>query len=704
MGDAAVRPSRIITINADASIKAAAEMMHKNGVGCLIVTDGQRSYVGLITERDIVSKVVAGHRDSETTALADVMTKQFITVSPDTAPETVRRLMTENRIRHIPIIDNGVIVGMHSIRDVVARQLLQDRMAAEEIARLSTCLKSIDINELTDVVTTEVPKLFGAQRCVLYFQDEDDSCDMPAIYEQKNCPCAPQCLNKVSTVRRAAAGRGFCFEDVPSTCRRRGIQDRHLGIWLDFSDAGQEADRAGEKLAGCLCMCGLSPSVASNYDQLAYKANLCREVLNSHLTNARLYEQAKITSLTDTLTGVGSRRFLEDRLQTESERAIRYDRPMSVAIMDIDNFKSINDLMGHSVGDETLRKLADCVRTEKRTTDILARYGGDEFVLLMPETGALDAVNLVERLREKVTHIKISDGASTTISCGIAESSPDMEGSTGEIVRRADRALYDAKAAGRNCVRIWSEASGAADENEIELEKIKRLQRRIAGLSEKSEKMFIQSIWGLVQALEAKDAYTRRHSENVMRYCAAIAETMAIGPKQAEMLRHAAMIHDIGKIGIPDAVLDKPGKLTEEERLIVEQHPVIAVQILDKMSFLDQEIAVIRHHHEKWNGQGYPDGLAGEQIPLGARIIAVADAFDALTSNRSYHESRPVGDALGILIELSGRDFDPDVVTAMVSWVESHGSIEQLGPEQLLQIGTIAEATPELAHAAPQSM
>lgn len=135
------------------------------------------------------------------------------------------------------------------------------------------------------------------------------------------------------------------------------------------------------------------------------------------------------------------------------------------------------------------------------------------------------------------------------------------------------------------------------------------------------------------------------------------------------VLARAAMIHDIGKIGIPDSILSKPGKLTPRERNVVEQHPLIAVRILGKMSFLEQEIGIVRSHHEKWNGQGYPDGLSNSAIPLGARIVAVADTFDALTSSRSYHNSRPVSEAIGILVDSSGYDFDPKVVEALVSWI-----------------------------------
>ena len=230
--------------------------------------------------------------------------------------------------------------------------------------------------------------------------------------------------------------------------------------------------------------------------------------------------------------------------------------------------------------------------------------------------------------------------------------------------------------------------SKALRAGDIEFEKIKRLKRRVAGLSEQAEKMFMQSIWGLVQALEAKDPYAKKHSENVTHYTVGIAEILNISSKQLDVLRRAAMIHDIGNIGIPDAILSKPGRLTPHERKIVEQHPLIAVRILDKMSFLEQEVKIIRSHHEKWNGQGYPDGLLNTAIPIGARILAVADTFEALISDRSYHNPRTVTEALEILRDSSGYDFDPNVVKALVMWVQQvknhNENVGQLTAEDLL--------------------
>ncbi|HUT45965.1 MAG TPA: HD-GYP domain-containing protein, partial [Sedimentisphaerales bacterium] len=235
---------------------------------------------------------------------------------------------------------------------------------------------------------------------------------------------------------------------------------------------------------------------------------------------------------------------------------------------------------------------------------------------------------------------------------------------------------------------LWNKKmSKVLKAGDIEFERIKKLKRRVAGLSEQAEKMFIQSIWGLVQALEAKDPYAKKHSESVMHYAVGIAGMMEIPPKRLEVLRRAAMIHDIGNIGIPDAILSKPGRLTPRERKIIEQHPLIAVRILDKMSFLKQEVAIVRSHHEKWNGRGYPDGLSNTSIPIGARILAVADTFDALISDRPYHNSRSIAEAIEILSDSSGYDFDPEVVNTLVMWVRKVqnqlGKVDQLTPEDL---------------------
>lgn len=679
MYEAFKRPAEIITINHNSSIKEAADMMFTNKVSCLIVNNDDGEFIGLVTERDIVNRVVASSMDIEKTTIAKIMSTQIISCSPNTPSSEVREIMTVNQIRHLPILDNGSVVGILSTRDLMARQLLEDRAAAEEVAMLSTCLKSIDLNEVAEIVTHEVPKLFQAEKCVLFIRRNGSVTKPSVLISYNNCSCPKKSLEQLKDIPQLFDGAEFHYDNIPVVCENLGAKSPRLVIPLNvspdsFTSASSSLDEKNKTDSpDCyLCMCSLAPTIATNRELTSYKARLAREILNSHLTNAKLYQEARLTSLTDTLTSVGSRKLLEDKLQAEFARSKRYKRTFSIAILDLDNFKTINDILGHGTGDDALRKLAECMKKQKRTTDILTRYGGDEFVILMPETNAKDAVILLERIRDKIQQIKLMENLPMTISCGIAESLSGTADSSREIMRRADLALYEAKSVGRNCVKVWDKTmSKALNNNDIENEKIKILQRRIAGLSEQAERVFIQSIWGLVQALEAKDLYTKKHSENVMHYAVGIARAMKITSEQINVIRRAAMIHDIGKIGIPDAILTKPAKLTPRERRIIEQHPLIAVRILEKMTFLEQEIAIVRHHHEKWNGQGYPDGLANSEIPLGALIMAVADTLDALTSSRPYHKTRSLDEAIEILVDSSGYDYAPKVVLGMVSWVDN---------------------------------
>jgi len=217
-------------------------------------------------------------------------------------------------------------------------------------------------------------------------------------------------------------------------------------------------------------------------------------------------------------------------------------------------------------------------------------------------------------------------------------------------------------------------------------------------MSVQSKEVFVQSIWGLIQALEARDRYTKSHSENVMRYSVAVAEAMGLDAPIVDVIRRAAMIHDIGKIGVPDSILCKSAELTEEERAVIEQHPLIAVKILDQMQFLQRELPIVRHHHEWWDGEGYPDGISGRLIPQGARILAVADAFDAITSNRVYHQSRSVDEAVEVLIESSGSQFDPQSVEAMQQWMQ--GVRDALNKDEPLTVRDLLEFQGECTVAA----
>lgn len=671
MVESANRPAQIVAIGQHDTIKDAAEKMSSHNVGCLIVNDDNGHFIGLVTERDISRYVAACPDQIGRIGISEIMTDRVVTCTAGTPTSVVREIMTTHRIRHLPILEGGMVVGILSARDVIGQQLLEDRAAAEEVAMLSNCLKSIELSEALETVAAEAPKLFEAKNCVLCLYRDEHWDEGPELVSSNRCPCLVGHLHGIEGIENLPGEGGHFEKTIPAECEKCGGQSPRLIIPLTITGLIEPGISGEKKRSGYLCMCGLASSIASNRELMAYKAKLTREIITAHLSNATRYQQARLTSLTDALTGVGSRKLLEEKLQAECDRAARYKRPFSVAIVDLDHFKMLNDTLGHAAGDDAIRKMALCMNKERRIPDVLARYGGDEFVILMPETKAADGRVLMERIRSKILQLRLSQGMSLTISCGIAES--DLErNDPREVMRRADMALYDAKNAGRNCIKLWDPSMARVlAANEIELEKVKTLQRRLAGLSEKAEKMFMESIWGLVKALEAKDTYAKNHSVNVMHYAVHIAKTMDLGPKHVDLIRRAAMIHDIGKIGIPDAILAKPDDLTPAERKVVEQHPVIAVKILEKMSFLEQEVAIIRHHHEKWNGQGYPDGLARTAIPIGARVIAVADTFDALTAAHAYHASRSVAEAVHLLMDSAGYDLDPDGVAAITVWFQA---------------------------------
>jgi diguanylate cyclase (GGDEF)-like protein/PAS domain S-box-containing protein/putative nucleotidyltransferase with HDIG domain len=398
-------------------------------------------------------------------------------------------------------------------------------------------------------------------------------------------------------------------------------------------------------------------------------------------TNRRLEEQAA----TDELTGLPNRRRFLEVLRHEFEQTRRYGTSLVLAVVDVDRFKNINDVYGHAFGDRVLREVAKMLQACVRTVDTVARHGGDEFEILMPQTEIQDAFSTAERIRREIAQLPISDGVEVlqvTVSIGIGSAAGSADRTPDNLVQRADEALYAAKGAGRDCTRAWPlDCDHRPDEAPLEQEAVERLQQHIEGLASRSLEMFIQSVQNLVRAIEAHDPNTRGHSEKVAGYAVGIAETLGLADEDADAIRRAGMVHDIGKVGISDALLRKPERLTPEEHRLVEQHVLIGASILDRFGALDRAIPIVRYHHERWDGQGYPDGLRGEAIPLGARVLAVADVFDALTSDRAYHRARDEAATLEILEQEAGRQFDPAAVEALVRWLRESGPLCEISPQ-----------------------
>ncbi|HEX5800109.1 MAG TPA: diguanylate cyclase [Gaiellaceae bacterium] len=367
-------------------------------------------------------------------------------------------------------------------------------------------------------------------------------------------------------------------------------------------------------------------------------------------------------ALTDPLTGLGNHRHFHDRLERELADSQAQGYPLSLCLVDIDDFKRINDRFGHPGGDRVLAQLA----TRLRQGGESFRLGGDEFAILLPGRDDEGAAIAAQAIVGRLSGTELAPAGAVSISAGIATVPP--EGIVrDELVRRADSALYWAKEYGKDQVRVYRP----------DVLEIAELRRLAAGPDRAAR---FRAAASLARAVDARDAYTGSHSERVAELAARIARRMGVDAEHVELTRLAASLHDVGKLAIPEEILRKPGPLSETERLVLERHPQIGFRMLESLD-VDPVADWVLHHHERWDGSGYPDGLPGDEIPLGARIIFVADAYDAMTSDRVYRDRFSGDEAIAELERCAGSQFDPEIVGALAA---------ELGPRRELPVTALA--------------
>jgi diguanylate cyclase (GGDEF)-like protein/PAS domain S-box-containing protein/putative nucleotidyltransferase with HDIG domain len=372
------------------------------------------------------------------------------------------------------------------------------------------------------------------------------------------------------------------------------------------------------------------------------------------ITERKLIEE-KLQGLAvrDSMTMLYNHSYLKQLLDREVMRAGEQDGRVAFLMMDVDNFKDYNDQFGHPAGDELIKKLASLLEKNVRQADIVGRYGGDEFAVILPGADQAVAVEIGERLRRAIAEYpfpcqEMMPGGRITVSVGVA-CFPGDAASVAELIRQADEAMYNAKRNAKNRVEVWFSA-------------FKELEPDWPG-----ERDLLYSIGGLLAMVNNKDRYTYGHSEKVAYYATALAQAMGLVPEEVKKIKVAAFLHDLGKVDIPEEILNKPGPLSAAERELCQLHPVTGADIVRQIKSLEETVPLIRHHHERYDGQGYPDGLAGGAIPLGARIIALADSFDAMTTNRPYRRARTHQEAIEVIKKEVGQQFDPHLAGLFVA-------------------------------------
>jgi diguanylate cyclase (GGDEF)-like protein/putative nucleotidyltransferase with HDIG domain len=424
------------------------------------------------------------------------------------------------------------------------------------------------------------------------------------------------------------------------------------------------------------------------------------DLISGALHNALTFQKAQEQAITDGLTNVKTHRFFMEALSSEWKRSSRAGRSFSLVLMDLDRFKFVNDFYGHLEGDLVLQRVGQILETNCRRSDVVARYGGDEFVILMPETSMEQARQLASKLRGWVSADPLLREKNISASFGIA-CYPLHGSSPQELIQVADASMYLSKHQGGNTVstadhvdpnetRRWKRdvleaylgvtlkrlfTTGPEAFEEI----YQRLRQFTDSLPETENsgapaeqgspalpQSILDTVTSLAYAIDAKDQYTQGHSQKVSAYAALLAEALDMSEAEVDEIRLAAILHDIGKVGIPEAILNKSGPLNPEEWEIMKAHVLFGAKILEPLVPLARIREMVLHHHEFFDGSGYPNALSGNGIPLGARIITIADSFDTITSDRSYKKGRTADEALNELERCANSQFDAQLVAAFV--------------------------------------
>jgi len=424
------------------------------------------------------------------------------------------------------------------------------------------------------------------------------------------------------------------------------------------------------------------------------------DLISGALHNALSFQKAQEQAITDGLTNVKTHRFFMEALSSEWKRSSRAGRSFALVLMDLDRFKFVNDFYGHLEGDLVLQRVGQILETNCRRSDVVARYGGDEFVILMPETTMEQARQLASKLRGWVAADPLLREKNISASFGIA-CYPLHGSSPQELIQVADASMYLSKHQGGNTVstadhvdpketrrwkrdvleaylgvtlkRLFSTGPDAFEEIYQRLRQFtdslpeaESAGASVTQIPSELPQSILDTVTSLAYAIDAKDQYTQGHSQKVSAYAALLAEALGMSEAEVEEIRLAAVLHDVGKVGIPEAILNKSGPLNPDEWETMKTHVIFGGKILEPLRPLARIREMVLHHHEFFDGSGYPQALSGEAIPLGARIITIADSYDTITSDRSYKKGRTAEQALSELERCASSQFDGRLVEAFV--------------------------------------
>ena len=520
------------------------------------------------------------------------------------------------------------------------------------LAESAKMMINLELEETLNTAVQLTLDATGADSCILFLMEPEEPVLRAHVVRMDPRHYGPEIAEMYRSLR-IPAGQGLVGwvvengQAVNAGDSERDPRSVHVsGTEVEDASAILAPLRAGERITGVI------RASRKGLNQFSAEDLQLMEVLAGQIAvaveNARLYERTNEMAITDSLTGLFNRRYLNRMLENELLQSA--NRPIALLMIDVYDFKKYNDTLGHLAGDSLLQETARLLRENTRSTDVVVRYGGDEFVILMPDAALPEAQAVKSRIDRALVHTNLLRNPGEppiTLNIGLdAAKARDIH----QLLVRADNSMYEAKRS----------------------EDRKRLAQVLEASVMEREKHAVQAVLSLAKIQELKDPYTRGHSERARRMAMRVARELGLVDEDVQDVGFGAVLHDVGKIVVPPEIINKPGPLTDDEWKIIRHHPEWGANIVGELELLARVKPIILHHQERFDGDiynkypGYPLGLRGDQIPIGARIIAVVDAYDAMTSDRSYRKGMPRELAVEELRRHAGHQFDPRVVEAFI--------------------------------------
>ena len=566
----------------------------------------------------------------------------------------------------VAIVVALMMLGIYQLlRQILNQVFSRERQQDKRLSTYSNVIsQSLDVNEimnrLVEIIQAEIP----VERVIICLPEKNrfvsrcsnSSLDSGGVEIEKDSPCLTYLQEQESYLLmnefRSSPLYQSMWQSEKETFRRIGL-------------SCMVALRDQQGLAGVVLLSGKDRNVHFSYTELSFLTTVS-SITAIALKNAALYEQVYREARVDSLTGVYNYRYFVE--QIEQQFNLCRNSSLALLYIDLDDFKLYNQLYGASEGDRALVEVANILRSCVDANGLIFRSSGKVFAVLMPHYDGRAAELLAQEIRRRVAEINTAPERrymrSLTVSCGICVS-PFAASSAKELMENADLATYHAKANGKQGINRFAIESRTIQSPR---EQALCIIRRSADSAYQRNETAIRA---LTAAIDAKDHYTYQHSRNVARYSAILAVAYGMNDEQVRMIYEAGLLHDIGKISIPENILGKNGKLTDVEYETIKSHVNNSIDMIRHLPAMDYLIPAVVGHHERWDGRGYPRGAAGAEIPLSARCLAVADAFDAMTTNRPYRKALSIDYAIDQLEKGCGREFDPELAPLFVRLIRA---------------------------------